>query len=265
MKRGDWMGAEAELRKARDEFPAGYRNPDGYVVTADDAKRAELLLGTAMGLQALRRSAERPDAFGPVIAHYQGLEKKYPADREVAVGLGNVYLWAGERSDNKVDRAEAYASALKQFQKVLAAKNGLADVDGPASRGKVEEGFIDAAASAPALDPAQTSIARDIAARRLASPTLEPIAAARLAWVLTRTGDADAKLQGLELLRRAAAGPLKDDERRELAGVFAGAREFKAAAELLVPLRKGVADTIKLADLYMGAREWDLARRELGS
>ncbi|MBO0698571.1 MAG: glycosyltransferase, partial [Zavarzinella sp.] len=167
MRRGDWTGAEAELRKAAAEFPAGFRNPDGYVVTADDVRRTELLLGTALGLEALQHQPDRPDAFPAAIAHYQGLQKKYPSDPEVTVALGNMYLWSAERTGDPAGRQEEYATALKQFHKVLADKTWTPDADGPVSRSKVEQGFIDAAASAPGLDPAEAVIAKAIAARRV--------------------------------------------------------------------------------------------------
>jgi tetratricopeptide (TPR) repeat protein len=93
---------------------------------------------------------------------------------------------------------------------------------------------------------------------------MEPIAASRLAWVLVKTKDPQARQDGLELLRRAAAtNPTKDEERRELAGVFAAAGEYKAAAELLAPMGHTLQDSVKLAELYAGARQWDMARAEL--
>src|SRR5262249_2614684 len=101
-------------------------------------------------------------------------------------------------------------------------------------------------------------------ARRLAGPVPEPVGAARLAWVLVQTKDPQARNDGLELLRRAAAAnPTKEEDRRELAGVFAAAGEYKTAAEVLAPMGNSVADTLKVAELYAGARQWDLAKAEL--
>ena len=83
--------------------------------------------------------------------------------------------------------------------------------------------------------------------------------------MLIKTKDADARQAGRWSWcgRRPAANPTKDDERRELANVLAAASEFKAAADILRRLGKTVADTVKLADLYAGARQWDLAQAEL--
>ena len=148
---------------------------------------------------------------------------------------------------------------------MLADKSWSPEPTSLASRGNVEQGFIDAAASAPALDPAQVAVAREIAARRRDGDAPEPVAAARLAWVLIdKTKDPDLRKEGLDLVRKAAAAnPTKDEERRELANVLAGAKEFRAAADILVPAIKTVDDRIKLVDLYSGARQWDLAEQEL--
>ena len=107
----------------------------------------------------------------------------------------------------------AYANALKQFQRVLTSKAWSPEPTSLASRGNVEQGFIDAAASAPALDPAQVAIARDIAGRRRGGDAPEPVAAARLAWVLIdKTRDAELRKEGLDLVRKAAtADALKDE------------------------------------------------------
>ena len=72
---------------------------------------------------------------------------------------------------------------------VLPTKTWSVDPNSPATRGKVEQGYIDAAASAPSLDAPQVAIARDIAARRLDGAAPEPISAARLSWVLLKTKD----------------------------------------------------------------------------
>jgi cellulose synthase/poly-beta-1,6-N-acetylglucosamine synthase-like glycosyltransferase/thioredoxin-like negative regulator of GroEL len=264
MRRGDMDSAIDTLRKMLNEYPVGFRNQDTTVVSPEDYKRIELMLGTALTLNAVKKGGAGTNAFGAAITHYQILDRKYPNDKEIPTALGNAYLWSAGRATNPTDRNEAYASALKQYQKVLESKNWMEGTEGIATRGKVEDSFIDAAASAPSLDAAQTAIARDIAARRLAGPTPGPIAAARLAWVLIKTGDADARKDGLELLRRASEPrPTKEDEIRELAGVFAAAGDYKSSADLLQPLTKTPDEGLKLANLYAGARQWELAKQEL--
>jgi cellulose synthase/poly-beta-1,6-N-acetylglucosamine synthase-like glycosyltransferase/Flp pilus assembly protein TadD len=267
--KGELPEAETLLRKMLAENPVGFRNPDGYVVTAEDYRKTELMLGNALERLALSR-ADRQDTFGAAIKFYQDLDRryktdpKYKDDPEVPARLGHVYLWSAARATNPTDTEEAYGNALKQFQRVLAAKNWSPEPRSLASRGNVEQGFIDAAASGPALDPAQVQIARDIAAHRREAGAPDPVAAARLAWVLIKTNDPDLRREGLALVKKAAAAnPTKDEERRELAGVLAAAKDFRAAAEVLVPAVKTADDRIKLVDLYAGARQWDLAEQEL--
>ena len=139
------------LRKMLHEYPVGYREPDGTEVTAEDYRRTEMMLGNVLDRQALKRGrrARRVRRGHPALR--QGLEKKYPNDKEVPAALGHVYLWSGERAANATDKDEAYAGALKQFHKVLTTKNWSSEPKSLASRGNVEQGFIDAAASAPTV------------------------------------------------------------------------------------------------------------------
>lgn len=265
MKHGRLAEAAAELTKAKTDYPTGYRNPDGSVVSADDSRRIDMMLGNVLGLQALKNRGDREQAFRTAITHYQSLDKKYPNDKEIETAIGNLYLWSAERAVTPAERDEAYTAALKQFQLVLTSKtaNWTTDAKGMAVRAKVEQGFIDAASSAPVLDSAQSAIARDIATRRLGGPVPEPVTAARLAWVLVKTNDPEARKEGLDLLRKAVAGATTDNEKRELGGVFAGAKDFKSAADLLAPIAKTPADIVKVAELYAGARQWDQAKAEL--
>lgn len=265
MLRGDLPAAEVELRRMLKENPAGSGAPGGYVVTEKDYKEIELMLGNVLHRLAVRTGGDRAQGFRAAIEWYRGLDQKYPNDDQIPALIGHVYLWSAERTDNRTDKEEAYASALRQFQRVLTSKSWSPEPASLGSRGNVEQGFIDAAASAPGLDPAQVAIARDVAARRKEGEAPEPVAAARLAWVLIdKTKDPDLRAEGLALVRKAAtAENLKDDERRELAGVLAAAKEFKSAADVLTPAVKSPVDRIKIADLYAGARQWDLAEREL--
>jgi cellulose synthase/poly-beta-1,6-N-acetylglucosamine synthase-like glycosyltransferase/thioredoxin-like negative regulator of GroEL len=265
MRTGDLPAAEGELRRIIKENPVGYKGQDDYVVTPKDFREVELMLGNVLDRLAVRRGNDRADAFAVAIDYYKTLDKKYPNDAEVAARLGHIYLWAGERAVSQADKDEAYTNALKQFQRVIASKNFVVDPEGKhlASRGKVEQGFIDAAASAPTLDATQMTVARELAARRMTGDAPDPVSSARLAWVLLKSKDPDQRKEGLDLVHKAAGGVLKPEERRELAGVLAAAKEFKAAADLLVPARATVEDSIKIADLYAGARQWDLAEQEL--
>ena len=178
IRRGEYKEAVAELQAILDKYPPGYRNEDGHVVTAADHRRVDLLVGTVLGLAALKTDA--PDtAFGTALDYYMGLEIRYPDDREVPTAHGNVLLWAAERTRSAAD----YGEALKKFQTTLEKKTWSKDAASLATRAKVEEGFIDAAASSPPLDAAQTALAREIAALRLKGDAPDPLRAARLSWV----------------------------------------------------------------------------------
>ena len=265
MLKGNLPAAETELRRILQDNRVGTKTPDGYEIAAKDYKEVELMLGNVLHRLAVRPGNDRQQAFRTAIEYYRELDQKYPNDPEIPALIGHVYLWSAERADNKTDKEEAYASALRQFQRVLTAKSWNPEPRSLGSRGNVEQGFIDAAASAPGLDPAQVAIARDIALRKKEGEAPDPTAAARLAWVLIdKTQDADLRTEALALIRKAASAEnLKDEERRELANVLAAAKEFKGAADVLMPAVKTEEDRIKLADLYAGARQWDLAEQEL--
>jgi cellulose synthase/poly-beta-1,6-N-acetylglucosamine synthase-like glycosyltransferase/predicted Zn-dependent protease len=263
MRRGEWQRAEAELRNMLRTYTIGYVNPDGTQVTPDDFRDIEVMLGHTLTSVAVKRVGEQTDPFGVAISYWQSLDRKYQKDQEIPTALGNAYLWSAGRATNPADRNDAYAQALKQYQRVLSSGNWMKGTDGPATRGKVEDAFVEAAASAPSLDAAQTELAKQIADRRMAGPSPAPIPAARLAWVLIKTNDSDARTKALALLKVAGdAKPTNPDERRELANTLAAAKDFKAAADLLQP-GTSPADWLKLADLYSGARQWDLAKHEL--
>ena len=114
------------------------------------------------------------------------------------------------------------------------------------------------------MDAAQTALAREIAALRLKGDAPDPLRAARLSWVLVKTDDPAARRDAAELLRRAVAtNPTVDEVKRELAGALAAAGQFKEASDILTRIKKGTKDRLKLADLYAGGRQWELAKKEL--
>jgi cellulose synthase/poly-beta-1,6-N-acetylglucosamine synthase-like glycosyltransferase/predicted Zn-dependent protease len=263
---GSLAEAEKVLREMLDTYKLGYTNPDGTQVKAEDIKRAEMMLGSTLTSLAIKRGGAGSDTFTHAIAHYIAMDRKYPNDAEVMAGLGFAYLWSAGRTTNAVDKSEAYSQALKQFTKILTTKSftpGSGD-QLLGTRGKVEDGFIDAAASAPTLDASQTAVAREIAARRMAGPAPTPVAAARLAWVLVKSGDPDARKEAIDLLKKSAdANPTKDEDRRELARVFSAAGAPKEAAALMSTLVKTAADRMELVNNYAASRDWAAAKAEL--
>ena len=179
----------------------------------------------------MKKTSEGTDPFGIAIAHWQSLDRKYKDDKEIPTGLANAYLWSASRAANATDKAEAYTNALKNYQRAM--KNPMDGPDSFATIGKIEQGFIDAASGAPTVDAEQATLAHAIVTRRLASPTPNAVEAARLAWILSKTSDAEARKDGVALLKKVAdTNPQKEEDRRELANGFWSAA-FNEAADML--------------------------------
>ncbi len=148
----------------------------------------------------------------------------------------------------------------------LESRNWSPEPKSLASRGNVKTGFIDASAGVGTLDTAQLALAREIASRRLGGLAPPARDAARLGTILVQSNDDGAKKDGFDLLKRVAdANPTGEKERRELAGAFAAAKGFESAANLLATLPRYKDKPFELAELYSGARKFDLAKRELAT
>ncbi|HVK14228.1 MAG TPA: glycosyltransferase [Gemmataceae bacterium] len=268
IRQGKYDDANTVLDQMVRNYPVGTRNPDGTTVTEKDVADAERLRGTALSLAALKAPPERSGtAFRLAREHYLALQARNPQDKRIPIEIGNLSLWSAERAANPTDKSEAYTAALKQFTDVIEKKAWETDAGSDYTRAKVEQGFLDAASGAPALNPAQTAVAKEIAGRRLAEiappPGADPTPYTRLAWVLSKADDKDARAQASELLKRALAATTKPEQRAEIAGVLAAVRDFKAAAEVLKGLKRTPAETLKLAELYAGARQFEDARTQL--
>ncbi len=269
---------EVELRSNLAKFRPGHKNEDNTIVTADDLRRINLMLGKALTVIALQTSADsgQKTSFTAAIEHYESAVKNYPADKQFPANLAYTLLFAADRTKDPKD----YAAALKRFEDIITRQLWTPDaVLDPlnldvdlAMKSKVEAGYIDAAAgllertpegTKATITPEQVKIARDIAAMRLAAPAPNIRVDARLAWVLAKTEDPMAVREAVALMSRAmAANPVDPEERRELAGAYAAAKQFKLAADLLKPVVKDYKDRMKLAELYAGAREWKQATEE---
>jgi len=270
MKKIDTKEAEEELRDMLQKFPVNTKNSDGTSVTPEQYRQLESMLGTTLTLKALRRQGPNL-AFDEAIVWYQNLDRKYPNDREIPALLGHVFLWTAERQPTRTEKQEAYASAVKQFQRVLTSKNWVpepkpGEPKNLATRNNVEIGFIEGAAGSSLLDPAQVALARELASRRLSGIAPPAHEASQMGMILIQSNDDDAKKEGFDLLKRAAeANPTVESERRELAGAFAAAKDFESAANLLATLPRDKEKPFELVELYSGARKFESARRELAT
>ena len=279
-KAGDLRNTELKLRSIIANYPAGHKNQDGSVVTADDVRRMNLLLGKALTVIATKASPESGDktAFAPAIDHFKATAAKYPTDPQFLANYAFTLLFAADRSKDAKD----YAVALGRFQDIidrtLYEKNPTVVADPAnkdvnlATQAKVESGFIDALAgvlertpegTTTAVTPAQVEITQRLAKQRLAGP-VNVRTDSRLAWVLAKTEDPMAVRDAVTLMNRANdLKPTDPEERKELAGAFAAAKRYKEAADLLKPFVKSYEDRKNVAKLYAGAREWKSAADEL--
>lgn len=281
-KRDDLRKVELELRSILVNYKVGHRNEDGTSVTTEELKRIELLLGKALTVMALRTSADsgQKASFQPALEHYDAAVKKYPSDRQFPAYLAHTQLFAADRTKDPRD----YAVALKSFEGIIdrqlwnpdsATENrdpANKDVD-LAMRSKVEAGFVDAFAgllertpenTKATVTPEQIKIARDLAAIRLGDRLTNVRIDSRLAWALAKTDESGAIKDAMALMKRASdANPTDPEERKDLAGAFAAAKQYKLAADLLKDVAKDFKDRMKLAELYAGAREWPRAIEEV--
>lgn len=264
MDKNELGKALIEARSLTTSFVVNQRNADGTVVSEQDARQNEMLLGTVLTKIALNASPEASrGAFTAAYEHYEKMDKKYPNNPEVVGAMAFVRLWSAERTKGVAD----FGEALKKFQSMLAKKVWSIDKDSPASRAKIEQGFIDAAASAPPLDAEQLVTARELVALRMKAPAVDVMSSVRLSHVLLTSGATDAEAEAANLLVKAkqslATSGVDEKGKREMAGVLATAKKHVEAAEILASVKKDTSDRMQLAKVYAGGREWDLATKEL--
>lgn len=168
---------------------------------------------------------------------YERLVAQAGADPSVHVRLGQVYLLQHN-----------FEAALGQFRAAQAA-----GVRNP----EAKQGFIDAAAGAPAsvLTPDVKSIVDRIDAEIRATPTSNPVLLARLGWVLERFKEYDRAAAVLE--RAVALKPDDADLRKQLFGLLVGQGKVTEALTLVPGNRNDPAIRRMMIDGYL--RSGDLA------
>jgi predicted Zn-dependent protease/cellulose synthase/poly-beta-1,6-N-acetylglucosamine synthase-like glycosyltransferase len=134
-------------------------------------------------------------------AIYEQLLKVKGDNPDLQIRLAQIALWG-----------QNYNEALERFQALADARLDHADI---------VKGYVDAAASADKLGPAQHRTALALYDRVLTESAEDPVFLARLAWVLQRVQEVD---KSAVLLDRAAAlNPQDPNVRRQLFGAFAAA------------------------------------------
>lgn len=245
-------------------YPVGTKGADGKEVTIDDHRKVELLQGWVLE-QMVAKSAGKVDGtnYSDVLKHYEAMDRRYKNDRETSALIASTYLAAANDAREASDKAVSYAAALKRLTTMIATQQFSPDGKSRAARSSVEDMFINAASGAEKLDDAQVEIVKEIAQRRTSAATVDPVLATRLAWVLAKVDKKETRQQASDLLKKALASNPKDEDRREIANVFAAAKDFKSAADALGGIKKGGADAFMMAKLYAGARQWPQAKEQL--
>jgi tetratricopeptide (TPR) repeat protein/cellulose synthase/poly-beta-1,6-N-acetylglucosamine synthase-like glycosyltransferase len=170
----------------------------------------------------------------------RGLVREAPGDSELKGRLAEVLLWSGDGD-----------AALPYFRTLLQAKF---------KQPKRWRDFVDAAAAAAKLTPADSALAARIGESLHADQTTDVALLTRLAWIQLRTSAPRAKERAAELLDRALSlKPADAAARRELAGVLGAAGRTREALGLFEGLALGRDDRYLLASLNAGARDYEAA------
>jgi cellulose synthase/poly-beta-1,6-N-acetylglucosamine synthase-like glycosyltransferase/tetratricopeptide (TPR) repeat protein len=160
-------------------------------------------------------------------------------DEETEARIAELSLWA-----------KHYTDATSKFMALLDS-----DAKFELNAKKYGDGFINAAAGAKELTPAQLRIAAKLADLRLREGPGDPLMTARLAWVLLQGKD---RARAEALLSKLDVKSVKPESRKEVANVLAGAGLFRQAIEL-APNPQTDRERLDVAQLYIGAKEWDKA------
>jgi tetratricopeptide (TPR) repeat protein/cellulose synthase/poly-beta-1,6-N-acetylglucosamine synthase-like glycosyltransferase len=175
------------------------------------------------------------------LALLEQLHQEAPDDQELLVRLAEVTLWSGDHD-----------KALARYQPLL---------ETHFEQPRFWEGFVNAAAGARELNPAQHKLAGRIADQALTNPTAESTLLSRLAWILHRSQDPE---RAERLLNRALAVKPQDPAvRRELAGVLGAFGRNQLAIELYQGLSLDAEDRYRLAELYCAEKDFPAAQQQL--
>ncbi|HJT77401.1 MAG TPA: tetratricopeptide repeat protein, partial [Gemmataceae bacterium] len=169
---------------------------------------------------------------------FEKLTAADPNNTELQRRLAEAFLWSGD-----------YVRALPRFEALLTANFDQPDLWGE---------YVDAAASARALNAKQAALARRVAERLPAADCKDAGQATRLAWVLYRVKEPPRAAAYLD--RALALAPKEPAVRKDLAGVLAAAGRNKEALRLYDGLTLDATDHVRLAGLY--AAEKDFATAE---
>ncbi len=212
---------------------------------AVDAARALLKLypndPTAEGLLAdlLQKRGDHNTAKGI----YERLLKADPNNMRIAIQLAHGSLSS---------KPPNYAEALQRFQAIF--DHHRNDPDFLTRFPDLPRGWVNAAASASRIGPAQRQTARMLADHVLLSDEKDPGYLARLAWVLQRLKEEEGAAALLE--RAIALAPDDLGVRRQIAGTLVGLGKPKEALKLLQGRETDFDARLLMVDLHAAAGEF---------
>jgi cellulose synthase/poly-beta-1,6-N-acetylglucosamine synthase-like glycosyltransferase/tetratricopeptide (TPR) repeat protein len=228
----DAEAAELEVSMAlrANDLPAATAAARRLLVLRPEDPKARRLLADVLSWQR-----DWPAA----LAEYRKLAKATPDDPELERRIAEVTLWSGDN-----------AGAAARYAKLLTEKFDQPELWGP---------FIDAASGCPELTPEEIALARRLA-KQAAMGGKPPEFLSRLAWVVLKTKDSASADQ--LLAKAVAADPRDPVVRKELSGVLAAAGKTDLAMQILKGLELKGLDRLRLAGVYAAARNFRAAEQE---
>lgn len=268
MNRKDWDKALAELSSILNNYPVGKEVPsekpnEMTKITLEDRRKLELLYARTQGWAGRWDRAQ---------SSFADLEMKYPNDPEIPAAHAEMLQSLAFNTTDKTLRAEAYKRAAEKYHSVLLKGNhspapaaNIRPEERPINtRENMEQGFINSAAAASEVTPAQRRTAILIGERLMASsnPNVEDLT--RTAWVISKRPKGQALEQGdferaKAFLDKAASLASKPEQRKEIANIRATIGDYEGAIALIRDTAVTIEEKLSLAELYVAASNWNLA------
>jgi predicted Zn-dependent protease len=156
--------------------------------------------------------------------------------------------------------SKAYDDAVGLYRAILSERFEQPDPDQTL---EVWRGFIDAAASAKDLTPADRALVRRIADRMLDDPKTSVARLSRMAWVLFKSDPAMTKNLLDAAVERVAKTPTVPEFRRELAGVLSSVGRYAEARLMYDGLELTYQDRLRIAQIYTAESDFAAAEARI--
>ncbi|HJT79255.1 MAG TPA: tetratricopeptide repeat protein, partial [Gemmataceae bacterium] len=211
---------------------AAEREARAIVRLRPDDPQAKLLLADVLSW--------RKGGYRQSRAIYEQLRHANGDSPDLLLRLAQVSLWS-----------KNYDEALERFGPL---------VEGHLDNKEVVRGYVDAAASADQLSPAQARTALAIYDHTLTGSADDPVFLSRLAWVLQRLQEPD---KSAVLLDRAAAlNPQDPGVRRQMFGAFVAAGRWKEALQEFEGKELDYDTRLTVINLHLKGKDFEGAAKE---